>query len=213
MKKLVLLIGLVAFSLTGFAQSKGEMYLLLTGNASFGTLKRENYSGYQTIEYDQPANTSVGLDVGFGFFAADNFRLELCVGASYIQEPRDKQSDQWLYGKVFGVNLYPSLAYYVQLADRLYYVPEIGGSFTFGTAKYDVSTSVAEKYDYGVMGAYAKFFALEFRVSPKFALGVNVGQAYYQRVKVSDPVTGVYSARNQLMFDVNSLGVNAMFYL
>ena len=44
MKKLALLVGLVAFTITAFAQSKGEMYVLTSASASFGKVRSDTYN-------------------------------------------------------------------------------------------------------------------------------------------------------------------------
>ena len=82
MKRLVLLIGVVILSVNVFAQSKSEIYTLTSASASFGKMRSETITtlmGGQTLTStsEQPLNTNLGFDVGFGWFVAKNFRLEL----------------------------------------------------------------------------------------------------------------------------------------
>ena len=213
MKRTALIIGLVIISLNVFAQAKGEKYLFAMGYASFGKVKVENFNGVQVNNYDRPLSKYLGVQAGFGFFPANNFSLELGVGVPYTKELYGRDGDTWLYEKVLGVELNPRMAFYVKLADRFYYTPKLGGTFVFGTDVTDVSSYKSEKYDYQLLGAYVEFLAFQFRVSQKFAIGAMVGQMSYRRVKVSEHVSGAYSAANRWRFDLNSFTVSTIFCL
>lgn len=213
MRRFALVIGLFILTTSAFAQNKFEKYVFVSGNASFGNMKIENSDGYHAaVKSEQPFNTYLGIYAGFGLFVAKNFRLELGIGVPYSKELLSKDGDKWLYDKVVGVNIRPNLAYFVKLADRFYYTPTIGGVFVFGKEEIDVSNYQSEKYDYRLTGAYANPLAFQFRVSSKFALGVDVGQVYYRRIKISHQVSGAYAAANQWLFNFNNISVSALFY-
>lgn len=213
MKKLVLLIGIIAFSMNVFAQNKGDKYFVTTAYASFGKAIVENYNGYQIAKRDQPLNTYLDAGVGFGFFAVNRLRLQMTVGVPYAKEPRAMENDMWLFNRSVGVELIPSIAYYFKLVDGLYYVMEAGGDFVFGQNTYDVSYHQSEKYDYRLRGVFVDLIGFESRVSQKCALGFKMGQVGYFLNKVSDPVSGAYSSSRQLRFSLNGFYVHALFYL
>ena len=213
MKKLVLLIGVVILSMNVFAQEKGDKYFITTAYASFGKAKIENYNGHQFAKGEQPLNTYLDANVGFGVFAANRFRFQLTVGVPYGKEPSAMDNGQWLFNRTIGVELMPSVAYYFKLAERFYYVMEAGGDFVFGQNTYDVSYYQSEKYDYKLRGAYLDLIGFEARVSQRCALGFKMGQVGYFYRKVSDPVSGAYVSNSQLCFNLNSFYVHALFYL
>lgn len=213
MKRFAVIICFIVLTISAFAQNKFEKYVFVTGNAAFGNMKIENSDGYHNaVKTERPFNTYLGLKAGFGFFVAKNFRLELGVGVPYSKEISSKDGDKWLYDKVLGVSICPNMAYFVKLADRFYYTPTIGGNFVFGKEELDVSSYQTEKYDYRLTGVYMNPVSFQFRVSPKFALGLDVGQVYYRRIKISYQVSGAYAAANQWHFSFNDISVSALFY-
>ena len=213
MKKLVLFVGIVVFSMNVFAQNKGDKYFVTTAYASFGKAKIENFNGYQIAKGTQPLNTYFDASVGFGFFVANHLRLQMAVGLPYAKEPSSMENETWLFNQSIGVELLPSIAYYFKLADRFYYVLEAGGDFVFGSNTYDVPSYKSEKYDYRLRGAYVDLIGFESRVSQKFALGFKLGQVDYFYRKISDSVSGAYASNAQLRFNLNSFYIHVLFYL
>ena len=97
MKKLPLLIGLIALSIGAFAQSKGDMYVVTSIDASLGKMSSYEIYNNQSIHFSrQPMNTEVGLEIGFGYFVTNGFRLELGVSGYIDKSPREQVSTDWL---------------------------------------------------------------------------------------------------------------------
>ena len=214
MKKLALLVGLVAFSITAFAQSKGEMYVLTSASASFGKERSDtfNYNGSIANTTEKPTNTYLRFDTGLGWFVANNFRLELCLGESNEKNPRELASDNaWLYNKFTSFNVCPSLSYYVRLADRFYYAPEIGVMFSFGKYTYEETHSRVWNYPYRNCSLYANLLAFEYRVGPHFALWAGVGCLKYTHRNYFDEGKKFFS-NNSVIIDLNSCLVSAHIY-
>ena len=214
MKKLALLVGLVAFTITAFAQSKGEMYVLTSASASFGKVRSDTYNinGSIANTTEEPYDTYLGFDAGFGWFAANNFRLELCLGVSYVKNPWELAYDNdWLYNKFTSFYVCPSLSYYVRLADRFYYAPEVGVLFTFGKYTHEETHSKTWNYPYRDYSLYANLLAFEYRVGPHFALWAGVGCLKYTHRNYFDEGKKFFSS-NSLVFDLNSCLVSAHIY-
>ena len=216
MKRLVLLIGVVILSVNVFAQSKGEIYILTSASASFGKMRSETITtliGGQTLTStsEQPLNTNLGFDVGFGWFVAKNFRLELALGAYSEKEPREKQGEVWLNNRNKGFLINPSLSYYVKLTDRIYYAPEIGASFDLGTYSVDETFNRVEELPYRGRFLYLNFLSLQFRASQHFAIGVGVGELQYSyyRYFYKDEL---YYRSEGISCRFNNLKVDARFY-
>ena len=212
MKKLAFIIGIVLFSMNVFSQEKGEKYFVTSASASFGSLYQKISNGHQSIIYEQPLDTDLGLQLGFGWFVAKNFRLELCLSGDYQQMPREQSGDKWLNNKWKSVGLAPSISYYIRLADRFYYTPEIGVNFVFGKYTYEQDSQPSEDYNYKGYEIYANLLAFRYRVSPKFSLGVIVSDVYYKRSKYFN-FSDIYSINKSFRCKLNYVAVDATFYL
>lgn len=214
MKKLVILIGIIIFSMSVFGQNKGEIYLLTSTTASFGHQKSNsyNYNGTIASTNESPIDTYLKFYAGFGWFIAKNFRFELALGVSNEKQLREQTSaTAWLYNRFTSFNVSPNLSYYVRLADRFYYTPEIGVEFAFGKFSYEESYSKTWNYPYRCYSFYANLLAFEYRVGPHFGLWVNVGSLNHYRWSYYDDDKMFYS-NNSTIFNLNSCTVAAHIY-
>ena len=212
MKKLLLLFGVVILSMNVFAQNKGDMYVLTSVKASFGKMSSyQIYNNHSSLYAEQPMDTQLGLGIGFGYFVANNFRLELVVSGYSVKSPREEASSVWLNDVNKGVQLNPNISYFVKLADRFYYTPEIGASFDFG--KYVYEETVGRSMTYPVRGysLYANLLAFQFKVSQRFSLGVNAGDVQYTHGTYYDSDEPFFESKS-LGFRWNSGSIAAYFY-
>ena len=108
--------------------------------------------------------------------------------------------------------LKPYLSYYVKLTDRFYYKPEVGVSLEMGKSKYHETQYLTEEYPYKSWGFYANFFALEYRVSQRFAVDATVGQLSRMQSKMDVGTSGTTVTSKQWHFDFNSCEVAAKIY-
>lgn len=214
MKKLFLFISFVALSTIGFAQNKGEKYFVTSANVSFGNLSSEVTDGYQSVVSKKPLSTNFGLGVGFGYFVAKNFRLELCLSGYIDSNPIEKSGEVWLKDKYKGFGVNPNLSYFVRLAEGFYYTPEVGVNFGWGKNTYEQSTSQSTNYNYNAFDFYANLLAFQYRVNRVFALGIVVGDVSYRirNYNVNANVADGHYKVNQFMINLNSGSVFANFY-
>lgn len=214
MKRIALLIGAIVLSLNVFAQSKGEIYVLTSAAASFGQKEATeyNYNGTIAGTTESPLNTNLEFNVGFGWFMANNFRFELALGVSNEKQPREQTiSGTWLYNKFTSFDVAPSLSYYVRLADKFYYTPEVGVDFAFGKYHYEDAPSHAWNYPYRCYSFYANLLAFEYRVGQHFALWASVGSLNHSRWSYYDDGKMFYSSQST-GFYLNYGIVAAHFY-
>ena len=214
MKKLVLLIGIFIFSMNVFAQNRGEMYIITSATTSFGQTYGNtfNSNGVLASTTEKPLNTYLSFDAGFGYFVANNFRLELCVGAYYEKDPREKaSSDSWLSNKYKGFRVCPSLSYYVKFADKFYYTPEVGVDFDFGKYSYDETLSESWNCPYRGYSIYTNLIAFMYRVGPHFALWVSVGELHYTHRNYYDEGNMIYLG-GTTAFNLNNGTIAAHIY-
>lgn len=213
MKKFLIVSTALFVCVASLAQSKGDKYLAASISASFGSKDVKTYDGYTSASQSSPLTTSFTGQAEFGYFIADNVRLAMCIGVPFTSTPISKSGGTWLKSKTIGFQINPSAAYYVKMADHLYYTPEVGFSYGFGTYNEDLTLSTTYKANYSGWDIYANILALEFQVNPKFAIGVVVGAFAYSHVKIEDKSSSAYVRNNQFQFTLNSASLHARFYL
>lgn len=153
--------------------------------------------------------TLVQAAVGFDYFVADNFRLSLSVGAPFTSATIADNLKQNSVGVYFN----PNIAYYVKLADRFYLTPEIGGGYELGSFKQRYASTVLVNGKYNGYYIYFTPFQIEFKVNPRFSIGVAIGEFYYENYKHKDSSSQIVDKSNSFSFTLNSGNVSCRFYL
>ena len=212
MKKLCLVVVSTLISIAATAQNKGEMYFAASIGASFGSQTSELYTGGLSTTAREPLGTSVSAQLEFAYFVANNFRLSLALGVPFTSSPTAKDGSSWLYTKTVSFQINPNIAYYVRLADRFYYTPELGFSYEIGSYKEDQTANVSYNANLSGWDVYAHLLAFEFRATQRFALGVMVGSLSYANAKIKDRTSDAYLGTGQFRFNFNSGGIAARFY-
>lgn len=158
---------------TAAAQEKGEMYI--GGNLGLGI----SASSYDTSSFS--SNFGISISPEFGYFAAKKFRVGAAIGYSYSSD-------------VHTFLVSPNVAYYITLADKLYYTPEISLHAGLGSSG---------GYTAGAVGVGVNLFKLEFRPTHRFAMAVSLIDFSY-----------VYMSRmNSLSFNLlGSSSVSLRYY-
>lgn len=213
MKKIILITAALFACMVLSAQNKNEKYISVSISTSFGIENVESYDGAYTTHTTNPLTTSLNVMGEFGYFIADKIRLAMAVGVPFSSSPTTKSGNTWLRNNVVGVQVNPNIAYYVKLADNFYYTPEIGFSYNLGTFKEDITTNASMNLNYNGWDVYANILALEFRISPKLAIGTNIGAISYSNVKYTERGTAKYIKDSQLRLDFNDASFHVRFYL
>lgn len=168
MKRITLLLLCTLTLLTGksYAQEKGEMYI--GGDLSLG-LTTSTYNETDNVE------TSFSIAPEFAYFVTDNLR----IGGSINYE----------YYLVHEILINPSIAYYVKLADKFYYVPEfsIGG----GLILYEDLKYLGLQLELGL-------FAVEFRPTDHFAMSVSLLNLGYANIGAAQGFTFTLGATSSV---------------
>ena len=175
MKKNVLFAIAMLMSVTSFAQKKGDMYVAGSFATDFGSYSMSSSAdGYATSE-KTPFGTSFEIGGDYAYFVADNVRLGLGVSFPFSSSPIEKVDGKWLKDKTTEFEVNPNVAYYVKLADRFYYTPEIGILFQWSTIRTQISPSLTESTQISTWGGYINLLAFEFQTSERIAIGVTFG--------------------------------------
>ena len=162
-------------SMASFAQKKGDMSIGGTFATDFGAYTMSSSAdGYATSE-KTPFGTSFEIGGDCAYFVADNVRLGLGVASPFSSSPIEKVDGKWLKDKTTDFYFSPDVAYYVKLADRFYYTPEIGMLFQWSRIRIQLSPSLTESTLISTWGGYINLLAFEFQASEKIAIGVTAG--------------------------------------
>ena len=212
MKKLVLFAVAMLVSVASFAQKKGDMFIAGTISADFGTQTTSLSDGGYSTSVSQPLSSSFGFGVEYGYFVADNLRLAMAMSVPFSSSPVEEVDGKWLKDKASSFAINPNVAYYVRLADRFYYTPEVGVSFNFGSLKEQLSKSETYKTPFWGWDLYANLLALEFRVSERIAIGALVGGISYGSAIYRNVDTEAKATISQFKFDLNNTNVHFRFY-
>ena len=111
----------------------------------------------------------------FGYFIADNVRLGLTLWAPFTSSPIDEVDGKTLKSKSAILEINPNVAYYIKLADRFYYTPELGASLSWGKIKNDISLTETESIPVSTWGFYTNLVSFEYKVSDRFSIGSVIG--------------------------------------
>ena len=210
MKKFALLIGIVILSMSVYAQNKGDKYIAPSLAVSFGKQYATYTTSYEAYHASKPYDLSITPSCEFGFFTYDNFRLGLCIGVPFSAYPASQHNDEetWDFDYTLGVAINPNMAYYVRLAEKLYYTPEIGFMFQLWNDFEDIE-EIFEPNLYRSFSVYINLFDLEFRVNEKIAIGVGLGSFYYTHAKE----LGGKLSNSLWYFNFNNAMASVKFYL
>ena len=213
MKKIVLFSIAMLMSVASFAQKKGDMYVAGSFATDFGAYTMSSSAdGYATSE-KTPFGTSFEIGGDYAYFVADNVRLGLGASFPFSSSPIEKVDGKWLKDKTADFYFSPDVAYYVKLADRFYYTPEIGMLFGWSRIRTQLSPSLTESTSISTWGGYINILAFEFQASERMAIGVTVGgiAAYSSVYTYND--SDVKYKMNQFFCDLNNGSLHFRWYL
>lgn len=212
MKKFYLIVSVMLLSVTTFAQNKGDMFIAGTVGLDLGSQKATISDGSYSTSAKQPSDFGFSFGVEYGYFVADNLRLALAMSVPFSSSPAEEVDGKWLKNTAAAFAINPNVAYYVRLAERFYYTPEVGVSFDFGSRKEQLTASETYKTPFWGWNVYANLLALEFRVSEKLAIGALVSGISYGNTRFTDKTTSAYLDSTQFNFDLNNSSVHVRFY-
>lgn len=213
MKKIVLFSIAMLMSVASFAQKKGDMYVAGSFATEFGSYAMSSSAdGYATSE-KTPFGTSFEIGGDYAYFVADNVRLGLGASFPFSSSPIEKVDGKWLKDKTADFYFSPDVVYYVKLADKFYYTPEIGMLFGWSRIRTQLSPSLTESTSISTWGGYINLLAFEFQASERMAIGVTVGgiAAYSSDYTYND--SDVKYKMNQIFCDINNSCLHFRWYI
>ncbi len=213
MKRTILIIAALFSFVALFAQNKGDKYISAAASLSFGSQNTRTTVQSITKTQKSPLTTEIDLIGEFGYFITDNVRLGLALDFPITSSPSSKENGKWLRNNTVGLSFNPNVAYYYKLTEGLYYTPEAGVSFGFGSYKQEISSDSSYSNGYTNWGINVTPLALEYQVNPKIALGIGVFSFGYNELKIKNKSSDTSVAYGQFKFDFNSAFISVRFYL
>jgi hypothetical protein len=189
--------------------------LALTACVSLSAQQRGDkaISAFAGATFSNAPYTSVQVAGEFDYFVADNFRLSFGVGVPFTSTTIGQVGSDKVKSNSFGVYFNPNIAYYVKLADRFYYTPELGGGYELGSYKQKYASTVLVNGKYNGYYIYFSPLYFEFKVNPRFSIGVAIGEFYYENFKYKDSSNQIVDKSDSFSFNLNSGNVCCRFYL
>ncbi len=212
MKKTIVISFLFVFSQLLIAQTKGDKYIAGSLSLSSGSQESELSTGSTSQTTSQPLGTSFEIQGELAYFVADNIRLSIAIGRPYFSNPESKDGDKWLFSKTAAVSINPNIAYYVKIAEKFYYTPEVGYSYSFGSYKEELTASTTYNADYRSSGIYGHIIAFEYRITEKIALGIMSGTIYSDSSKIKDKESNTFLKNDSLGFRINEGSIAVRLY-
>ncbi len=232
-KKLLLSTVFMASVLCLNAQNKGDFSIGFSAGISY--TDATTLSG--TINSGNSNNNSVylfGLSFSpeVGYFVANNLKIALSGGCALESEKKEGT-----YGGIepkssTGVFAFgPSVSYYVKLAKGLYYTPELGAFYAFGTTShcdlsYNISGSVfnssakatVDITDFSTkMKGFeltANLLALEYKPSERIGIAISFGQIEYVSLSGDAKEENIHIDNQTIGFRMNTSAIIGLrFYL
>ena len=233
-KKLFLTILFTTSVLCLNAQKKGDFSLGLSAGISYTdatALSKTTMSG--NTDNNSVYSFGVSASPEIGFFIVDNLKISLSGGYA-LQSERKEGTYGGVEPKmstgVFAIG--PSISYYLKVARGLYFTPEIGAFYAFGTTKQrDISlifsgsagdpqniTATVGISDFSTelhgFELAANLFALEFKPSDRIGIAVSFGQIEYVSLLGEDKEKKISIDSQTIGFRMNTSAVVGLrFYL
>ena len=230
-KKLFLTILFTTSVLCLNAQKKGDFSLGLSAGISYTdatALSKTTMSG--NTDNNSVYSFGVSASPEIGYFIVDNLKISLSGGYA-LQSERKEGTYGGVEPKmstgVFAVG--PSISYYLKVARGLYFTPEIGAFYAFGTTNQrdiyltfsgsagdpnhsvDISDFSTELHGFELA---ANLFALEYKPSDRIGIAVSFGQIEYVSLSGDAQEKNISIDSQTIGFRMNTSAVVGLrFYL
>lgn len=207
----VVVFSFICFCLS--AQKRGDMFL--SGSVGFSMDKAHNYissDGAYTVVERKPFTFLVSAGIGYSYFVMDNFRIGLNLEVPFSSSYGVQYNDSYLRKNYFGLYINPELAYHFRLLERLFYTPELGFSYCFGSYKEDVTPDSFYKLPFSGWEVYLNLLSFEYRISRHFSVGVSAGSLSYFDFRLKEKSSYVYFGGGEFSFKLNEASIRCAYY-
>lgn len=191
------------------------IFLALTACVSLSAQQRGDKSVTLYVGATFSSVPSAGFDImgQFDYFFLDNTRASLSVGLPFSSTVIGKLGADNLKENTVGVYFSPNVAYYVKLGDNFYYTPEIGFGYELGSYRQRAASTTYVNGRYNGIYAYMYPFYFEVRVNARMAIGIALGELYFENYKYRDGSNQIVDTSKSVSFTLNSGALCWRYYL
>lgn len=170
-------------------------------------------AAYAALELSTVPNSNFEILAEFDYFVVDNVRASFAVGMPVASTLIAKVGDEKLKRNTVGVYFNPNVAYYVKLADNIFYTPEIGFAYELGSFKDKYASSVLVNGRYNGFYTYLYPIYFEIQVNARMAIGISLGELCYENYNFRDTSNQIVDTVNDFSFRLNSASLCLRYYL
>ena len=210
MKKILFFAIAMLISVASFGQKKGDMFVSGSLATDFGSYTSSSSIDNFATSNKESLGPSLAIGADYGYFVADNVRLGVKLEASFSSTPNVTVDGTTLKTKTVGININPNVAYYVKLADKFYYTPEVGVYLGWDSINNQLSSTETEHCKESTWGFYTNLVSFEYRVSDRVAIGTVIGGIGWYSSLYTYP--DVKYKMNQTTCDLNDATVLFRWY-
>lgn len=220
MKKV--LIGLVFIVMTGAINAQYDAgKILATGGIHFSTNspKTEMKVGSNTTTADGIKTTDFGINLGAGYFIADNLAVGLGIGLDNSKSTYETTSTEYTSTDNI-ISVAPFARYYIPYSDQFAFFGQLSVGLGFGTSKYETktgSTTTTQESSINLM-AIGITPGFSYMMTERVALEMRYGFLGYTSSTIKEEeANGDYekdmTSSFGLNLDLNSLvfGISVLF--
>lgn len=195
---LCIVLVLVAASVSLSAQQQGDKAVAAFAQLELATIPSANFD----------------ILAEFDYFVVDNVRASFALGLPVNSRTIGKVDDKNLKRNSVGVYFNPNVAYYFKLADNIYYTPEIGFGYELGSFRDKMASTVFANGRYNGIYAYLYPIYFEIQVNARMALGIALGELYFESYKYRDASSNyIVDTSKYFSFSLNSASLCWRYYL
>lgn len=178
-----------------FGQKKGEATFEGTiGLSIIPSTTNYYYQGSITESGVQSFNFGMNIDLGGGYFFADNWKVAGTIGFKLVNNSTT----------LFTIK--PYVGYYLPIITDFYYVPKVQLGVGFGNV---ITNNI--KYSCTDFIAGVSFLSFEYRISSHVGIGISAGNIGYKGTTLKSE--NLKNVTNSFVFDINTANISFVYYM
>jgi len=195
MKKFILTSLAMMIAVFSFGQKKGEATFEGTiGLSIIPSTTNYYYQGSITESGVQSFNFGMNIDLGGGYFFADNWKVAGTIGFKLVNNSTT----------LFTIK--PYVGYYLPIITDFYYVPKVQLGVGFGNV---ITNNI--KYSCTDFIAGVSFLSFEYRISSHVGIGISAGNIGYKGTTLKSE--NLKNVTNSFVFDINTANITFVYYM
>lgn len=190
MKKIFVIIAALAFTVSAMAQ-QGKIFV--TGSLDFNSSSMSTKAtiNNNSTTTDNPASSNFGIGLQGHYMITDNIAVGLGLGYNASKSFSFTISNNDLFYRNSLLDISPSVIYFISIADKFQYAPELAIRFGFGGETYEswdfVNKKIIEETDdISYFGFGLMPLNFNYNINDNLALSFGLGEIAWASYKITD---------------------------